>query len=190
MKKLTTTALLLAGLVTTQVMAEDSGFYAGFELGQSNGKATTKHNEYYKPDSHSKNGIAIGIKGGYNIDGNQRVYGLLQKTTLTGGMMMFATGYNYMFDVPISKLKPFAGAIIGQGDWTGVKGLVYGVEGGASYNIDEHIPLSKGSVFVEGGIRILKTTMEKKEATTEDYVGYTDSVDSIMTLYVSAVYKF
>jgi len=140
MKKIILGSILATALLSIQAFAEDSNIYVGLDIGNTSATltATVDSNSFTEED----NGGSQTLKVGTYLDSNSRAYGYLQNINIDDGTgYSLGVGYDYLFGE--NDFKPFVGALIGYGsisddeDFMDITGLVYGVQAGIYYNIND-----------------------------------------------------
>ena len=189
-KSLIVAGILLAG----STLVAGDGYYVGFDIGNSEAKfkentnvpaLNANINESYTDDAGSQT-----FKFGKYIDSNSRVSVFYQNINVDDGSGgTYGVGYDYL--IGTDKLKPLVGIIVGQGfiedddSDNEMDGMVYGVQVGLNYEVNQNVSL-------EAGYRFLKTDMEYNENGT--YLGYdysyTAEIDEIKNWYIGLNYKF
>ena len=179
MKKIALAVLLASGL-----MAADSGFYVGADVGNTamdftivlNGESTTVNDD----------GGSQTLKVGYYFDENNRASAFFQNVNVDGGEgRTYGLGYDYL--IGNNEFKPFIGLLLGHGsiaiDGTSVDiaGMTYGAQIGLNYSFNENIS-------AELGYRYMKSNME--DSISGPGGTATFEVDTIKNLFLGVNYKF
>lgn len=179
MKKIALAALLASGL-----MAADSGFYVGADLG--NTAYDLKASAMGVSATEKDDGGSQTLKAGYYLDKNSRVSAFFQNVNTDGGKTnTYGVGYDYL--IGDSALKPFVGAILGYGsskaDDGSVKlsGAIYGAQVGLNYALNENFS-------VETGYRYMKSKME--DTIIVSGIDVKLEADPIKNWFVGVNYKF
>jgi hypothetical protein len=117
MKKIMLTTLLASGL-----MAADSGFYVGADVGKTKAKTDVSYSgsfggyPYSESESTSDTATATTLKMGYYIDKNNRTTVAIARANFDGlTETALSVGYDYL--IGESALKPFIGVIAGYGQF-------------------------------------------------------------------------
>jgi opacity protein-like surface antigen len=175
--------IALLGLLSVAVMANESGFYMGVEVGGTRMDATTD----YTPADHAEfkhTNMSWALDAGYYINQNNRAYVYYQNidkddTDFGAKTDIYGVGYDYLFGT--SELKPFIGAVVAYSSYeiNGFKlhGMAYGAQIGIDYSINNNLS-------VDAGFRYLDSTAETTQA------GDTSKMGSFQTLFFGANYKF
>ncbi|MBU1218101.1 porin family protein [bacterium] len=179
MKKIALAVLLSSGL-----MAAESGFYVGADIGNTAMDMTTTFNG--DKTTVSDDGGSQTLKVGYYIDKNNRASAFYQNVNVDGGdVYAYGIGYDYL--IGDSAFKPFIGAQLGYGsvkaDGTTVDiaGITYGAQAGINYAVNENFSL-------EAGYRYLITNME--DSISGPGGTATFEIDSLKNWFIGVNYKF
>ena len=191
-------SLILAGLLlvsTSGLMASDSGFYVGIDIGNTDidGKysltipSSPQFYEFNDNGSFNDDGGSQTLKVGYYMDKNSRVYASYQNIRVEGGDA-YSAGLGYDYLIGDNALKPFIGVLGGytsikddEGTDENTKGMYYGVQAGLNYAVNQNISL-------EAGYRYMKANID---STFVDSDGVnTVEVDTIKNWFIGANYKF
>jgi opacity protein-like surface antigen len=173
----------LLGLLSVAVMANESGYYVGGEVGSTRSK--TNDNISGIAYHYTSNRVSEAVNAGYYLNENSRAYVAYQHVNadknkdIPASTNMYNLGYDYLFGT--SSLKPFVGAIIGYSTYSdsgfNVNGMAYGAQAGVDYKIND-------KVSVDAGYRYLSSSAEAT------YSGDKSTMDSFQTFFVGASYKF
>ncbi|WP_310439128.1 outer membrane beta-barrel protein [Sulfuricurvum sp.] len=135
--------LVLAGLFSAVLMANESGVYVGGDI--------SKVKEEYKTstETSTNKSTAYALNLGYYFDANTRAYTFYQyigKGDFDQSTDAYGVGCDYLFGN--SSFKPFVGAIVAysvykDGDYT-QDGLAYGGRMGVNYKINPNVSLDAG----------------------------------------------
>jgi opacity protein-like surface antigen len=189
MKKIALAVLLASGL-----MATDSGFYVGADVGNTamDGDIIMYIPDYSYNDSTTieDDGGSQTLKVGYYFDKNNRASAFFQNVNVDGGdSRTFGVGYDYL--IGDNNFKPFIGLIVGSGNMesddgsVSITGVVYGAQLGLNYAFNENFS-------AEIGYRYLKSNMEDSISGEIDGTAYTEEVtiDTVKNWFVGVNYKF
>jgi len=189
MKKIALAVLLASGL-----MAADSGFYVGADVGNTgmDGEYSVSVPDYDIAESESfeDDGGSQTLKVGYYFDENNRASAFFQNVNVDGGdSRTFGVGYDYL--IGNDSFKPFVGLIIGSGSMesddgsVNITGAVYGAQLGLNYAFNENFS-------AEIGYRYMKANMEDSISGEIDGTAYTEEVtiDTVKNWFLGVNYKF
>lgn len=188
MKKIAFAVLLASGL-----MAADSGFYVGADVGNTAYDMKTSVTiTGVGSDSASgeDDGGSQTLKVGYYFDKNNRASVFFQNVNVDGGdSRTFGVGYDYL--IGNDNFKPFIGLIVGSGSMesddgsVNITGAVYGAQLGLNYAFNENFS-------AEIGYRYMKANME--DTISGVYSGYDYSakleIETIKNWFLGVNYKF
>lgn len=176
--------IVLAAMLTSGLMAADSGVYVGVDLGKTKFDLTASAmgvSATEKDDGGSQT-----LKVGYYLDKNSRASAFFHNVNTDGGTTRsYGVGYDYL--IGDNAFKPFVGAIVGYGsakvDDTNINlaGLIYGAQAGLNYALNENFS-------VEAGYRYMKSKMD--DTITVLGVDVKLEADPVQTWFVGANYKF
>lgn len=176
--------MVLAAMLTSGLMAADSGVYVGIDLGKTKFDLTASAmgvSATEKDDGGSQT-----LKVGNYFDKNSRASAFFHNVNTDGGTThSYGVGYDYL--IGNDALKPFVGAIIGYGSSKpddgsyNLSGLIYGAQAGLNYALNENFSL-------EAGYRYMKSNMEDTIRVLG--VDVKLEADPVQTWFVGANYKF
>lgn len=177
--------IVLATLLASGLMAADNGFYVGADMGNTAAelKATVNGNS---AGSVKDDGGSQTLKLGYYLDKNSRAAGFYQHINMDGGSAStYGIGYDYL--IGDNAFKPFVGVLLGYGSMkvdgtpVNISGIIYGVQAGLNYAINENIS-------AEVGYRYMKSNME--DTITGPGGSATFEIDPLKNWFIGANYKF
>ncbi len=194
MKKIALVVLLASGL-----MAANSGFYVGADVGNTAYDMKTSVTiTGVGSDSASgdDDGGSQTLKVGYYFDKNNRASAFYQNINVDNGdAKTYGIGYDYL--IGDNAFKPFIGVLAGYGSSSSdgydlaegqsidVKGMVFGAQFGVNYALNENFSL-------EAGYRYMKSNME--DTISGVYSGYDYSakleIETIKNWFFGVNYKF
>ncbi len=179
MKKIVLATLLVSGL-----LASDSGFYVGADIGNTaidmtiivNGISTTVDDD----------GGSQTLKVGYYFDENNRANAYYQNINMDGGdANRYGVGYDYLIGDNV--FKPYVGISLGNGSikvdetTVDVAGITYGAQVGLNYAINENFSAEVGYCY-------MKTNME--DSISGPGGTATFEIDTIKNWFLGINYKF
>lgn len=173
--------IVLAAMLTSGLMAADSGLYIGVDAGNTamdvtvtNGSATSKQ---------TIDGGSQTLKVGYYLDKNSRVAAAYQHINTSGSnsASAYLVGYDYM--IGEGDFKPFVGAILGYSKYSQsnltLNGALYGAQAGLNYAFMENFS-------VEAGYRYMASSADSQFTASTSKA----EVDAIKNWFIGANYKF
>lgn len=176
--------IVLLGLLSGAVMASESGYYVGAEVGRTHTKAADIISGI--EDKASSNRVSEGLNLGIYLNENNRVYLAYQHVNADSNKEIPATtniysiGYDYLYGS--STLKPFVGAIIGYSTYKDgtfkVDGMAYGAQVGIDYKIHDNIAVDIGYRYLDS------------DAKGTNFSGGESPIYSYQTFFIAANYKF
>ena len=175
----------ISTLLATQLLAGlGDNLYIGADIG--NTTAELKVSAGGVSAAEDDNGGSQTLKVGAYLDKNSRVYGFYHNVNIDAGNIG-AVGIGYDYFMGTSAFKPFVGGLIGYGSYTedgldfDVAGLVYGVQAGVNYAINDNFS-------VEAGYRFLKSNM--KDSIVFSGVNYDLEMNDVRIGFFGLNYKF
>jgi len=178
--------IMLATLLASGLMAADSGFYVGADVGNTAAdfKATAPSIGY--SSSITDDGGSQTLKVGYYFDKNSRTSAFYQHLNVEDGSGSFyGIGYDYL--IGDNAFKPFIGAIAGYGSVNvdsvdvAIKGSFFGAQAGLNYSITDNFS-------AEAGYRYMKANMD--DTIVVSGRNLTFELDTIKNWFIGANYKF
>lgn len=190
--------IVLAAMLTSGLMASDSGMYVGIDAGQVKTSESWTSSAFYGAPSNltttnsgtfTTTGNAATVKLGYYLNKNSRAVMSIQRAEFDGGAeTAVSVGYDYL--IGDNAFKPFIGVLAGYASFkpdTGesVNGGLFGGQAGINYAINENFSL-------EAGYRYMKSNADYSYTTKPTTITYTDSgkIDTITSWFIGANYKF
>ena len=175
-------SLILAGLLlvsTSGLMASDSGFYVGIDIGNNDFNIESKTPGYIVEVSDAGSQT---LKIGYCLDKNNRAAIFYQHTNGSSSGI-YGAGYDYL--IGKNNLKPFVGVLAGYGDIVSQKGNFYGVQAGLNYAFNDNFS-------AEIGYRYLKANMDDTviDTSVNPNVNVDMELDLIKNWFAGVNYKF
>jgi opacity protein-like surface antigen len=169
--------LALLGLLNVAMMASESGWYVGGDVGRTKEKDETSTGNHY-----SNTSTAYSAKIGYYFDNNVRGYAFYQhinRGDFAKPTNAYGGGCDYLFGD--NAFKPFLGAIVGYSVYKNGNykqdGLAYGGQVGINYGLNEHFS-------VDAGYRYLFSDATYKSG------NYKEEITSFQSFFAGVNYKF
>lgn len=176
--------LALAAILTSGLMAADSGLYVGVDVG--NTAFDMKASAIGISVEDKDDGGSQTLKVGYYLDKNSRISVFYHNINVSQGEgSTYGIGYDYL--IGDNALKPFVGALAGYGsskDDTGklnISGNFFGAQAGVNYAINDNFSL-------EAGYRYMKSNMN--DTVTVSGYNVKVEIDPIKNWFIGVNYKF
>jgi len=189
-------SVLIIILFSQVLFGEDKSDISGVYIGIDIGNTKVKHQVTAIDNSNSHfsskgDGDAHTYKIGYQINNHNRLYAYNHTVRCKGDADFNIAGFGYDYLFGNDNLKPFAGILIGYGNYNDdtkrvvtITGNIFGIQGGINYDYD----------FLEGfsselGYKTLISNMEGIFS-EKNNLDYKIEISDIRTWYIGFNYRF